>query len=78
MILWQFVTLIVLLIVGQWAAEVRDSKRNARLDSLLQQLADIEKQLNPITDLPADIARAIHRETDSRREYALTTGTEKP
>jgi hypothetical protein len=48
MILWQFIVLMVFLTVCQWAAEQRDSKRNERLDRLLQLLADIEKRLAPI------------------------------
>lgn len=78
MILWQFIVLMIFLVVCQWAAEVRDGKRNERLDRLIDQLADIEKQLTPITDLPADIARAIYREGESRCEYFLGTGKEKP
>jgi hypothetical protein len=78
MILWQFILLIVLLAIAQWAAETRDSKRNEILNQVLNQLSDIEKQLNPISDLPADLARAIYREGESRREYFLNTGKEKP
>lgn len=78
MILWQFILLIVLLAIAVWAAETRDSKRNEILNQVLNQLSDIEKQLNPISDLPADLARAIYREGESRREYFLNTGKEKP
>jgi hypothetical protein len=78
MILWQFILLIVLLAIAEWAAEARDSKRNEILNQVLNQLSDIEKQLNPISNLPADLARAIYREGESRREYFLNTGKEKP
>ena len=76
--LWQFVVLMIFLAVCQWAAEVRDGKRNERIERLLNQLSDIENRLSPIIDLPADIARAIYREGESRREYFLATGKEKP
>lgn len=78
MILWQFIVLMVFLAICQWAAEQRDSKRNEKLDRLLLQLSDIEKQLSQIGDLPVDIGRAIYREGESRREHFLTTGKEKP
>ena len=70
MILWQFIVLMIFLAVCEWAAEQRDSKRNERLDRLLDQLSDIEKQLQPISDLPADIAGALYREGERRREDA--------
>ena len=70
MILWQFVVLMIFLVVCQWAAEVRDGKRNERLDRLLQQLSDMEDRLSPLTDLPTDIARAIYREQEKREENA--------
>jgi hypothetical protein len=38
MILWQFVVLMLFLIVCQWALEVRDSKRNALLAEILHHL----------------------------------------
>jgi hypothetical protein len=78
MILWQFIILMIFIVVGQWAAEVRDTKRNERLDRLLQQLSEIKDRLGPISDLPADVARAVYREGESRREYFLATGKEKP
>jgi hypothetical protein len=78
MILWQFIVLMIFLAVCEWAGEQRDSKRNERLDRLLLQLSDIENQLIPISDLPANIGRAVYSEGESRREYFLTTGKEKP
>jgi hypothetical protein len=78
MILWQFVVLMVFLVVCEWAAEQRNSKRNEKLERLLNQLSHIENRLNPIADLPADIARAIYREGENRRDYFLATGKEKP
>ena len=75
---WQFFGLIFLLLVCEWAAEIRDGKRNQRLDRLLKQLADIEIHLKPIDNLPANIARAIYLEGERRREYFLATGQEKP
>lgn len=78
MILWQFIVLMVFLVICELAAEQRDSKRNERLDRLLNELSDIENKLIPITDLPTDIARAIYREGENRRDYFLATGKEKP
>jgi hypothetical protein len=78
MILWQFIVLIGFLAVCEWAAEQRDSKRNERLDRLCLQLSDIENQLAPISDLPANIASAIYSEGESRREYFLAAGKEQP
>jgi hypothetical protein len=57
---------------------VRDGKRNELLKQLTHQLGEIENRVNPITDLPADIARAIYREGESRREHFLATGKDKP
>jgi hypothetical protein len=68
MILWQFIVLMVFLGICAWGAEQRDSKRNERLDKLLLQLSAIEDRLGPLTDLPADIARAIFRQGEDRRE----------
>ncbi len=77
MILWQFIALIAVLIVRELAAETRHNKRNKKLDALLLALSEIESRLAPINDLPADIARAIYREGESRRENFLTTGKEE-
>lgn len=64
MILWQFIVLVALLAVIEWAAEVRDSRRNDLLKQLLDQLSDIEKQVTPITDLPENIRRALMRQQE--------------
>ena len=45
MILWQFVVLMVFLVVCEWAAEQRNSKRNEKLERLLNQLSDIENRV---------------------------------
>ena len=78
MILWQFIVLMCFLAVCEWAAEVRDSKRNALLKQLMDHLGEIENRITPPSDLPTDIARAIYREGESRREYFLATGKDKP
>jgi hypothetical protein len=57
--------------VGQWAAEIRDSKRNELLKPLMHQLREGEHQLGSINDLTADIARAVYREGEVRRDYFL-------
>lgn len=78
MILWQFIVLLAFLAVCEWAAEMRDSKRNELLKQLMLQLGEVENRLGLINDLPTDIARAMYREGESRREYFLATGKEKP
>jgi hypothetical protein len=70
MILWQFVILIVLLIVAQWSAEVRDGKRNELLKQMLDRLSDIEERLEPISDLPENIASAMYRAVERREDAA--------
>ena len=51
-----------MLVVLEWAAEQRNSRRTELLKQLLIQLSDIEHQLTPITDLPENIRRALMRQ----------------
>jgi hypothetical protein len=61
---WQFWLGWLTFLVWMWSAEVRDGRRQAKLQELLVQLCDMESHLATLHDLPADIRRQLMRQEE--------------
>lgn len=74
--IWFFLGFVVVLFSIYGAAAHVCGVVLALLERQSYRLEEIEKQLGPIADLPADTARAVYREGERRRDHFLATGKE--